>query len=329
MKLYELIEQLEAAHRVSGDRPVRLHMTTLPEEEELWRRFDSVSETLAWLQQDFPLREQRSGLPDAESPASPAAAVKAGQDAAPESYAALPASPSAGAGSPGSTLAELPGTGSQPVGEDFCTAAGSFTNGSSHGHTGGAGFDAVATASPSGEGQLEAEDPVAPMRHYLPEDEVAEAKVHVGRCSPVPWHGGRAKACGVVAPVLLCISTRRTWLLRRFCSARGAAQWLRVSGLAVTQEVPRAKEPKGRDHPGIWGRGALSEGFGRLADGHFADDYVELVRVMNLRMERSQDAAYQGRMYNHIRPLMVTGAVLATGAAVCFAAGLVDGQGPA
>lgn len=111
------------------------------------------------------------------------------QDAVPESYTALPASPSAGTGSPGSTLAGLPaGTGSQPVGEDFFPA-NSFTNGSSppvHGHTGGAGFDAAQadTGSPSGV-QLEAAeeaDPVdAPMRHYLPEDEVGEATVqHLG-----------------------------------------------------------------------------------------------------------------------------------------------------
>eukprot|EP00435_Cladocopium_sp_Y103_P044733 s604_g12.t1 len=53
------------------------------------------------------------------------------------------------------------------------------------------------------------------------------------------------------------------------------------------------------------------------ARGHFVDDYVELVRALEMRMERSQMAAYEG-MYNHIRPLMVTGALLATGAAACF-----------
>mmetsp|Transcript_41412 Transcript_41412/g.77091 ORF Transcript_41412/g.77091 Transcript_41412/m.77091 type:complete len:922 (+) Transcript_41412:65-2830(+) len=53
------------------------------------------------------------------------------------------------------------------------------------------------------------------------------------------------------------------------------------------------------------------------ARGHFTDDYVDLVHAMEARMESTQAAAYEG-MYNNIRPLMVTGALLGTGAAACF-----------
>lgn len=53
------------------------------------------------------------------------------------------------------------------------------------------------------------------------------------------------------------------------------------------------------------------------ARGRFMDDYVELVLAAEARMELSQLQAYEG-MYNHIRPLMVTGALLASGAAACF-----------
>jgi hypothetical protein len=53
------------------------------------------------------------------------------------------------------------------------------------------------------------------------------------------------------------------------------------------------------------------------AKGHFTDDYVDLVQAMEARMERTHAAACEG-MYNHVRPLMVTGALLGTGAAACF-----------
>jgi len=53
------------------------------------------------------------------------------------------------------------------------------------------------------------------------------------------------------------------------------------------------------------------------ARGHFATDYVDLVQAMEARMERTSASMYEG-MYNHVRPLMLTGALLGTGAAVCF-----------
>lgn len=53
------------------------------------------------------------------------------------------------------------------------------------------------------------------------------------------------------------------------------------------------------------------------ARGHFATDYVDLVQAMDARMERTSASMYEG-MYNHVRPLMLTGALLGTGAAVCF-----------
>eukprot|EP00933_Yihiella_yeosuensis_P071266 TRINITY_DN79466_c0_g1_i1.p1 TRINITY_DN79466_c0_g1~~TRINITY_DN79466_c0_g1_i1.p1 ORF type:complete len:879 (-),score=144.71 TRINITY_DN79466_c0_g1_i1:163-2799(-) len=53
------------------------------------------------------------------------------------------------------------------------------------------------------------------------------------------------------------------------------------------------------------------------ARGFFVDDYVEMVEALQMRLERSQAAAYEG-MYNHVRPLMVTGALLASGAAAAF-----------
>jgi len=54
------------------------------------------------------------------------------------------------------------------------------------------------------------------------------------------------------------------------------------------------------------------------ARGQFVDDYVELVQALEARMERSQMEAYEG-MYNHVRPLMVTGAILASGGIAAFA----------
>merc|ERR1712241_1018644 len=53
------------------------------------------------------------------------------------------------------------------------------------------------------------------------------------------------------------------------------------------------------------------------AQGQFANDYVDLVQAMEARLEGAGTAAYEG-MYNHIRPLMVTGALLGTGAAAAF-----------
>eukprot|EP00930_Biecheleria_cincta_P022533 TRINITY_DN1644_c0_g1_i2.p1 TRINITY_DN1644_c0_g1~~TRINITY_DN1644_c0_g1_i2.p1 ORF type:complete len:1029 (+),score=113.64 TRINITY_DN1644_c0_g1_i2:128-3214(+) len=53
------------------------------------------------------------------------------------------------------------------------------------------------------------------------------------------------------------------------------------------------------------------------ARGHFTNDYVDLVHAMEARLERVQGATYEG-MYDHVRPLMVTGALLGTGAAACF-----------
>lgn len=53
------------------------------------------------------------------------------------------------------------------------------------------------------------------------------------------------------------------------------------------------------------------------ARGHFTNDYVDLVHAMEARMESVQGAAYEG-MYDHVRPLMVAGALLGTGAAACF-----------
>jgi len=56
---------------------------------------------------------------------------------------------------------------------------------------------------------------------------------------------------------------------------------------------------------------------GNYARGHFADEYVDLVQAMEARMGRTQAALHEG-MYNHLRPLMVTGALLGTGAVACF-----------
>lgn len=53
------------------------------------------------------------------------------------------------------------------------------------------------------------------------------------------------------------------------------------------------------------------------AHGHFASDFVDLVDAMESRMARTSDTVYTG-MYNHVKPLMLTGAFLGTGAAVCF-----------
>jgi len=53
------------------------------------------------------------------------------------------------------------------------------------------------------------------------------------------------------------------------------------------------------------------------ARGQFAEDYVALVDALEARLERTQASAYDG-MYNHVKPLMVTGALLGTGAAACF-----------
>lgn len=53
------------------------------------------------------------------------------------------------------------------------------------------------------------------------------------------------------------------------------------------------------------------------AYGFFVDDYVERVQAIEARLELSGTAAYDG-MYNHIRPLMVAGALLASGATACF-----------
>jgi len=53
------------------------------------------------------------------------------------------------------------------------------------------------------------------------------------------------------------------------------------------------------------------------AHGHFAADYVDLVEAMEAKLERTRETMYSG-MYNRVRPLMLTGALLGTGAAVCF-----------
>merc|ERR1719436_718055 len=53
------------------------------------------------------------------------------------------------------------------------------------------------------------------------------------------------------------------------------------------------------------------------ARGSFAEDYVAIVEAMEARIEQAGASAYEG-MYNRIRPLMVTGAILGTGAAACF-----------
>jgi len=56
---------------------------------------------------------------------------------------------------------------------------------------------------------------------------------------------------------------------------------------------------------------------GNHARGHFADEYVDLVQAMEARMERTQASLHEG-MYNHLKPMMVTGVLLGTGAAACF-----------
>jgi hypothetical protein len=53
------------------------------------------------------------------------------------------------------------------------------------------------------------------------------------------------------------------------------------------------------------------------AHGSFAEDYVQMVEAAQARMERTQAYACEG-MYNHIRPLMMTGAVSGAGAVACF-----------
>merc|ERR1719356_1208713 len=53
------------------------------------------------------------------------------------------------------------------------------------------------------------------------------------------------------------------------------------------------------------------------ARGHFAEDYVDLVEAIEARLETSHATACEG-MYNNIRKMMVTGALLGSGAAACF-----------
>jgi hypothetical protein len=53
------------------------------------------------------------------------------------------------------------------------------------------------------------------------------------------------------------------------------------------------------------------------AHGEFTSEYVQLVEASLARLERSREACYGG-MYNNVRPLMVTGALLAGGACVTF-----------
>jgi len=56
---------------------------------------------------------------------------------------------------------------------------------------------------------------------------------------------------------------------------------------------------------------------GTYAHGFFVDDYVQRVQAMEALLERSGHVAYEG-MYNNVRPLLVTGALLASGATACF-----------
>eukprot|EP00443_Scrippsiella_acuminata_P084260 CAMPEP_0115400590 /NCGR_PEP_ID=MMETSP0271-20121206/15433_1 /TAXON_ID=71861 /ORGANISM="Scrippsiella trochoidea, Strain CCMP3099" /LENGTH=635 /DNA_ID=CAMNT_0002824443 /DNA_START=58 /DNA_END=1964 /DNA_ORIENTATION=+ len=54
-----------------------------------------------------------------------------------------------------------------------------------------------------------------------------------------------------------------------------------------------------------------------VVQGTFEEDYVRLVTAAEARLEWVQGSAYEG-MYNHIKPLMLTGALSAAGSFACF-----------
>ena len=207
------------------------------------------------------------------------------------------------------------------------------------------------TTPSSGRGILE-ED--ARVQYMWADARVLPLKMmqELSRHNPVRW--SKFKSPGELAdeldaldsmrPVLLSVQRKSGHLERHFHSARAAAQWLRRSSdssnevqhwdeerlcvICLTQprnvmlmpcrhavlcedclEILMERNPSACP--------VCRKRIQNHARGHFVDDYVELVRALEMRMERSQMAAYEG-MYNHIRPLMVTGALLASGAAACF-----------
>ncbi|CAK9022717.1 unnamed protein product [Durusdinium trenchii] len=172
----------------------------------------------------------------------------------------------------------------------------------------------------------------------------------LSRHNPMRWsslHSPEALAAKLeefheIRPVRISADTQRGSFERSFQSPRAAAQWLRKTFTADMARLDEERlcvicltEPRNvvlmpcrhavlceacldvlmQSTPSACP--VCRRRIQNHARGHFVDDYVELVRAMELRLERSQMAAYEG-MYNHIRPLMVTGVLLASGAAACF-----------
>lgn len=56
--------------------------------------------------------------------------------------------------------------------------------------------------------------------------------------------------------------------------------WTKILHLSFLPNILKIRSPLARD--------------AEMTVGHFVDDYVELVRALEMRMERSQMAAYEG-----------------------------------
>lgn len=319
MKLNRLIEELES---LSSSRPLRLYMTS--DEEQLNREFDSVSDALQWLRAQFP-RDANEALEEApaEGGWSLFGSCLQPSVAEPELEVVPPSNAEHDDGEHDTPDSPAPADEASPS-------------------------SASTAATPAGHG-LEGEAKVQYMwadARVLPIKAIQELSRH----NPARWSKAQRpldlaeelEAMDTMRPVLLSLSTSRGQLQRRFHSAAAAAQWLRSSCGGDMQRLdeerlcvicltaPRTVMLMPCRHAVLCERclevlmertpsscPVCRQRIQNHARGHFVDDYVELVRALEMRMERSQMAAYEG-MYNHIRPLMVTGALLATGAAACF-----------
>lgn len=318
MKLNRLLEELES---LSSSRPLRLYMTS--DEEQLNREFDSVSDALQWLRAQFP-RDANEALEEApaEGGWSLFGSCLQPSVAEPELEVVPPSNAEHDDGEHD--------TPDSPAPADEASPSSPST-----------------AATPAGHG-LEGEAKVQYMwadARVLPMKAIQELSRH----NPARWSKAQRpldlaeelEAMDTMRPVLLSLSTSRGQLQRRFHSAAAAAQWLRSSCgdmqrldeerlCVICLTAPRTVMLMPCRHAVLCERclevlmertpsscPVCRQRIQNHARGHFVDDYVELVRALEMRMERSQMAAYEG-MYNHIRPLMVTGALLATGAAAFF-----------